>query len=110
VAVSKTLYGCVKRVSQDAGRFVLRLIDVTQAVRFVDDYQVPRHGLNILGFAGGELVGADEHGSAIASHIERINGAILDGLTVGFGLKEAGPNDRICLPVPDATAYAGWPG
>jgi hypothetical protein len=82
-------------IAQDAGRFVFRLIDVAQAVRFVDDYQVPRHGLNVLGFAGRELVGADEHGSAIACEVERICRTILDGLPVGLGFKEAGRDTEL---------------
>lgn len=48
--------------------------------------------MNVLGFAGSELVRADKHGCAVACHIERVRRALLDGLAVGLGLKKAGGN------------------
>ena len=49
-----------QRQLERVGDDVRRLVDVAQPVRFVDDHQVPRHGLNIACLALGELVGADD--------------------------------------------------
>jgi hypothetical protein len=82
-------------IAQDAGGLVLRLIDVAQAMGFVDDHQVPRHGLHVLGFACRELIGADEYGGAVACEVERVCRTVLDGLAVGPGFKQAGGDTEL---------------
>ena len=51
--------------------------------------------LHVLGFACGELVGADEYGSTIACEVERVGGTVLDGLPVGFRFKQAGGDTEL---------------
>ena len=60
-------------------------------MRFVNDYQVPRHRLNFLGLTAGELVGGDKH----AERIKGVAGTFLDSLLEGFSLQYRSSNAEL---------------
>ncbi len=61
------------RVSNRAGDFACRAIDVSHSVRLVNDNEVPGHSGDVPCFSGRELVGADDD---LPSVIQRIRNSI----------------------------------
>ena len=83
-----------QRVEQRARRLVVGLVDVAQAMRFVDHHQVPRHALHCVRLASGELVGANDDPVRTRTHgrcgVEGVRYTILDRLSERLGLKDRG--------------------
>ena len=70
-----------ERVGDDVGR----LIYVSQAVGFVNDYQVPWDGTDVTRPAPGEMVGADDD----LRDLKGAEMALSDSHAIGFGLQQA---------------------
>ena len=90
----------LERVGDDVGR----LVDVAQAVRFVDDHEVPRGVRDIGGLVPRELVGADDDGVAL----KRAKVSLLRPRRCRTWFRESGTAGRTSRSAPDATACAGW--
>ncbi len=73
--------GLLERIGDD----VRRLVDVAEAVRFVNHHQIPRHGLDVAGLALGELVGANND----LGCLEGADLALADGGVVRLGFEDA---------------------
>ena len=73
-----------ERLLQNVGDDIGRLVNIPQAVGFVDDDEIPRGVGDIGCLVAGELVGTDDEGVV---YLERAEAAGTDGGVVGFGLK-----------------------
>ena len=74
-----------QRQLQRVGDDVLRLVDVAQAMGFVDDHQIPWQGVHVARLAFDELVGTDDD----LGRFKRAELALFDRRVVGPGFQNA---------------------
>ena len=74
-----------QRLLQCLGDDVAGLVDIAQAVGFVQNHQIPFDGLDVIGLGLGELVRADD-GACCA--LERVAAVLLAKGVVALGLQQ----------------------
>ncbi|MNY29162.1 hypothetical protein D3C86_1631890 [compost metagenome] len=88
------LVGVGRRIGDLAGDLVAALVDVSQAVRLVDDDHVPWDGCKELGLGRREVIRADENG---LSHAERVRIPLVSLLAEGGEFENPAGKEELLL-------------